>query len=86
MPEVPEWIEVSPDSFKRVDDCSVEELRAAQVRYMEHALMGARDAGSQVDRDGGTSVVSDQIMRKAEDDHARADEIGRYIESRFSGA
>jgi hypothetical protein len=65
---LPGFVEVVPDDFKPVGDCTRDELLAAADRLMISATMGMRDALSEVERTG-PSPVSEELRAKSVRDH-----------------
>jgi hypothetical protein len=80
MAELPAFIEISPDQFKPLEQCTRDEILAAAQGYLAHANMGAADAV----REGGAngrSVVSEDLMSKANEDHTLGENLLRYGET-----
>ena len=69
LPEIPAFIETTPDSFKPVEACTREEVLAAAHAYWTHAAMALGEAagtiGADRDRARQLELAADEYRRNA---------------------
>jgi hypothetical protein len=78
--DLPAFIETVPDQFKPIGDCTREEILSAAKNYLAHANMGAADAVREAEANG-SSMVSDSLMAKANEDHVLGEALLQYAET-----
>lgn len=80
--ELPAFIQVEPDDWKPVEECTRDEILAASAAYMTNAVMGAREAVA-VAEAAGPSPLSADMMTKAGENRELALALDRYADQPF---